>query len=273
MTIQRVSVPSGDIRFRRAGRGAPVVLLHTLRTQLEYFDRLFAVLDPSRFDVLAIELPGHGESSAPPVDYTASFFTDAVEQVLDHCGCRGATIVGDSIGGAIGLTLAARHNPRVSRVIAVNPYDYGRRGGIRRSSRLAYVLFTLILFPVVGPVIAGTSTKGVLRRILAGGVHDPGVLPADLVEAMAGAGSPPGHAHAFRSLMLQWRTWVDARAAYRQIEVPVTLVYGEQDWSRPPERSANATAIPGARCVTLSDTGHFASLEKPHEIAGLIDPA
>jgi len=271
--MQRVSTPSGDIRYRHAGQGAPVVLLHTLRTQLEYFDRLVAVLDPSRFEVLAIDLPAHGGSSAPPVDYTASFFTDAVEQVLDHCDCRGATIVGDSIGGAIGLTLAARHNPRVSRVVAVNPYDYGRRGGIRRSSRLANLLFTLILFPVVGPVIARNSTTDVLRRILAGGVHDPGVLPGDLVEAMARAGSLPGHARAFRSLMLQWRTWVDGRAAYRLIDVPVTLVYGEEDWSRPSERTANATAIPAVRRVTLSEAGHFASLEKPHEIARLIDEA
>jgi len=193
--------------------------------------------------------------------------------VLDQCDCRGATIVGDSIGGAIGLTLAARHNPRVSRVIAVNPYDYGRRGGIRRSSRLANVLFTLILFPVIGPVIAGTSTEGVLRRIMAGGLHDPSVLPADLVDAMARSGSLHGHAHAFRSLMAQWRTWVDGRAAYRQIEVPVTLAYGEDDWSRPTERSANATAIPGAHFVTLSETGHFASLENPLEIARLIGEA
>jgi pimeloyl-ACP methyl ester carboxylesterase len=273
MTIQRVSIPSGDVRYRHAGQGAPVVLLHPLRTQLEYFDRLTALLDPSRFEVLAIDLPGHGGSSAPAVDYTAKFFSDAVEQVLDHCDRRGVTIVGDSIGGAIGLTLAARHNARVSRVIAVNPYDYGRRGGIRRSSRLANLLFTLILFPIVGPVIARNGTKGVLRRILAGGLHDPGLLPADLVDAVARSGILPGHARAFRSLMLQWKTWVDGRAAYPLIEVPVTLVYGQDDWSRPSERSENATAIPGAHVVTLAETGHFASLEKPHDIARLIDEA
>jgi len=53
MTIRRASISSGDIRYRRAGKGAPVVLLHTLRTQLEYFDRLIAALDPSRFEVIA----------------------------------------------------------------------------------------------------------------------------------------------------------------------------------------------------------------------------
>jgi pimeloyl-ACP methyl ester carboxylesterase len=269
--MQRARVPAGDLRYYRAGKGEPVVLLHPLRTQLEYFQPLIALLDPDRFEVYAIDLPGHGESGAPRVDYTANFFTDAVGQVLDRIDCIGATVVGDSIGGAIGLTLAARRNPRVSRVIAVNPYDYGRRGGIRRSSLLANVLFTLILFPVIGPVIARSGTKGILRRILEGGLHDPGRLPPDLLLAIARCGTRPGHGRAFRSLMLQWKTWVDGRAAYPLIDVPVTLVYGDYDWSRPPEREANAAAIPGVSTVTLAQSGHFASLEVPHEIARLID--
>jgi len=39
-----------------------------------------------------------------------------------------------SIGGTLSLMLAARQNPRVARVIAVNPYDYWPAGGIRKSS-------------------------------------------------------------------------------------------------------------------------------------------
>ena len=40
--------------------------------------------------------------------------------------------VGESIGASIGLILAARGNPRIVHVVAVNPYDYGRWGGTRR---------------------------------------------------------------------------------------------------------------------------------------------
>jgi pimeloyl-ACP methyl ester carboxylesterase len=53
----------------------------------------------------------------------------------------------------------------------------------------------------------------------------------------------------------------------------VTLVYGEEDWSRPPERAANANAIPAAQTVTLRNAGHFSCVEKPHEIADLITAA
>jgi len=54
---------------------------------------------------------------------------------------------GASPRASIALALAAHHNPRVARVVAINPYDYGRWGGIRRSSSLAKVLFTAMLWP------------------------------------------------------------------------------------------------------------------------------
>jgi pimeloyl-ACP methyl ester carboxylesterase len=110
----------------------------------------------------------------------------------------------------------------------------------------------------------------VLRLVLAGGLHDRRRLPRTLTVELARCGRLPGHARAFRSLCLQWRTWISARRQYAEINVPVTLVYGDEDWSRPGEREANAHAIPGARLVTLDATGHFASLEKPERIAELI---
>src|ERR671937_2670926 len=269
--LHRVSVADVDIRYLRAGHGTPIVLLHTLRTQLEYFGPLIEHLDTGRLEILAIDLPGHGESSAPAVDYTAGYFTDAVGALLEVCEVQDAIVVGESIGGSIALALAARQNRRVKRVVAINPYDYGRWGGIRRSSALANVLFTAMLWPGIGPVAARTETKAILRRVLVGGLHDPAALPEELVEKLSRCGRLPGHARAFHSLCRHWRSWIDARALYGAIDLPVTLVYRDDDWSRPAERDANAHTILGARTTTLASSGHFSSLEKPHEIAQLID--
>jgi len=178
--------------------------------------------------------------------------------------------VGESIGASIGLILAARGNPRIAHVLAINPYDYGRWGGARRSSPLNNIVFTTILWPVLGPIVARAGTKRLLRLVLAGGLHDRHNLPPALADEIARCGRLPGHARAFRSLCLQWRSWLSARTQYCQVNVPVTLVYGDKDWSHPAERAANARAIPGAHLVTLNATGHFASLDKPSEIAGLI---
>jgi pimeloyl-ACP methyl ester carboxylesterase len=268
--FQRANVAGAELRYVRFGSGRPVVLLHTLRTQLDYFGGLLERLDTTANEVIAVDLPGHGHSSAPRVDYSADYFSDAIERLLEQCELRDATLVGDSIGATIALTLAARGDARVSRVIALNPYDYGRRGGIRRSSPLANGLFTAILLPGIGPIVARRETRAILRGVLHGGLYDRGVLGDELVDELYRCGSLPGHARAFRSLNRQWRSWVVARDRYPRIALPVTLVYADHDWSRPDEREANARAIPGVTTITLERCGHFASLEQPDTVAELI---
>jgi pimeloyl-ACP methyl ester carboxylesterase len=204
-------VAGAEVRYVRTGTGPPVVLLHTLRTQLDMFAGVMAHLDSTRHELIAIDLPGHGHSTTPAVEYSAGYFAGAVGALLAELGARSATIVGESIGATIALMLAARGDPAAARVIAINPYDYGRWGGIRRSSPLAAVLFTAIHWPVIGPLLASAETRGILRRVLAGGVYDSSAVGQDLLEELYRCGSRPGHARALRSLCRQWRTWIAAR--------------------------------------------------------------
>ena len=156
--VRHVDVAGCHMRYMRTGSGPPVVLLHTLRTQLEYFLPLLGTLGRD-FDIVAPDLPGHGRSTAPAVEYTATYFTDAIAQFLDVTDLKNVILVGESIGAVIALTLAAQENRRVVRVIALNPYDYGRWGGIRRSSPLANVLFTvLVVVSSFGSLGVGRST-------------------------------------------------------------------------------------------------------------------
>jgi pimeloyl-ACP methyl ester carboxylesterase len=255
-TTRRVRLRSCELRYARTGTGPPVVLMHTLRTQLEYLAPLVAELDPTRLDVIAVDLPGHGESTAAPVEHTATYFTDAIEELLDALALEDAILAGDSIGATIALLVAARRNARVRGVVAVNPYDYGTRGGVRRNSALANVLFSMALLPGIGPVAVRLEQEWMIRRVLRSGMRHPDRLP--------------GHARAFRSLLLGWRTWIRARAEYDRIAVPVVLAYGTDDWATPEEREANGRAIPHASTVELARTGHFAALDAPAELAELV---
>jgi len=266
---KKLSLGDCDLRYIRTGTGPSVVLVHTLRTQLEYFLPLIRELGLG-LDIIAPDLPGHGRSSAPDVEYTAAYFTDTIADFLEACDLKRVVIVGESIGGSIGLALAARKHPRVARVIAINPYDYGRWGGIRRSSTLANVLFTAMLLPVVGPFVLSVGTKGIFRKVMEGGVYGSRHLPQDLVDELWACGSQPGHDRAFLSLSRQWKTWIAARAAYSAIEIPVRLIYGDHDWSRPEDREANRRVLRSARNLLLEKCGHFASLEHPQRIARVI---
>ena len=130
--IHRTAVNGCDVRYLRAGSGTPVVFVHALRTQPEMFLQVIEQLNTTHVEVIAIDLPGHGESAAPPVEYTAGYLTDAAEGPLAHLDLHQAALAGEPIGASISLILAARGNPRIAHVVAVNPYDYGRWGSARR---------------------------------------------------------------------------------------------------------------------------------------------
>jgi pimeloyl-ACP methyl ester carboxylesterase len=263
-------VNGAAMRYRRRGDGRPVVLLHPLRMQLEYFDSLCGELGDADVELIAVDLPGHGHSGAPEADYTASYFTTAVEALLDDLNVVDSIVVGESIGASVGLGLAARHCNRVAGVVALNPYDYGRWGGIRRSSTTGNIVFTTMLLPVIGPVVAQAGTKGVLRRVLDGGLYDPRHLSPQLVGELYQSGRRPGHGRALRSLSRNWQSWICARDRYPAIQIPVTLAYGDHDWSNRDEREANRQVISDVHATTIRDCGHFSCLDKPADVSAVI---
>ena len=63
---------------------------------------------------------------------------------------------------------------------------------------------------------------------------------------------------------------IAARELYPRVSAPVTLIYGDHDWSRSSERQANFALLRGARSIVLPDTGHFAALEQPARVAEIL---
>jgi pimeloyl-ACP methyl ester carboxylesterase len=267
--ISYVNVDGVNLRYIKVGQGPPLVLLHTLRTQLDMFQKVIPALS-QHFEVYALDYPGHGFSDIPDVQYTPELFINSVAGFIEQVNVENATVVGESIGGSIALVLAARHNPRVRRVIAVNPYDYDQGRGLRRSSAIANVLFGLNNVPFVGSTFTRLRQYPIFKKIMEGGVAHKDALPPALLRELYEVGNRPGHYRAFMSLVAHWPDWEKARAEYNKIAIPVLLVYGDHDWSRPEEQEANQRAIPGARMTTVKDAGHFLCLDAAEELTQII---
>jgi pimeloyl-ACP methyl ester carboxylesterase len=246
--------------------------MHTIRTQLEYF-RYLAPLLAGRFTVYAVDLPGHGHSPIDPAaPYDEPYLHQGIVQFIERLDLRGVTLVGESIGAVLALTVAAALPQRISGVFAINAYDYETRyaDGIRRGNLFANVIMGSLQIPVIGPINASLENSIVLRKIMGGGFHDPRKLPHDLVAELNAVGHRPGYRAMSRKLLSGWRSWAKARDQYARIGAPVTLIYGDDDWSRIPERERTRDLIPGARFITLKDTGHFSAVENPREVAQII---
>ena len=137
-TLLRIS-DKLSLRYAKLGNGPPLVLLHTIRTQLEYF-RALAPLLAEKFTVYAVDLPGHGHSPIDKsVQYDEPYMRKGIVGFLETLDLRDVTIVGESIGAVLALTVAAEVPDRIRAVYALNTYDYETRygDGIRRGNWFA----------------------------------------------------------------------------------------------------------------------------------------
>src|SRR4051794_585350 len=221
----------GRLRYLTGGSGAPLVMLHTVRTQAEHFRRVIPLVQ-QQYTVYALDLPGMGYSQiVPGASYQEPAMRAAVNRLLTQLDLRDVTLLGESMGATLALTAAADLPDRVRRVVAVNPYDYP--GGIARSGLLARVIVTGVVTPGIGPLLAGLEPRPVMRAILTGGLGDPSALHEDYLDELLEVGRHPGSPAVARGVYRNLPGLIAARARYPQITAPVHLVYGEKDWSRP----------------------------------------
>ncbi|OBI15695.1 alpha/beta hydrolase [Mycobacterium sp. E2327] len=260
--------PDGSrLRYFTAGTGPPLVLLHTVRTQLDYFQRVVPALWDD-FTVYALDLPGMGWSDVVPgARYGEAELRGAVVEFVTTLDLRDVTLAGESMGGALALLASIELTDRVSNVIAFNPYDYP--GGLERGNWFARVIGTGVRLPGSGPVFAALENRLILRGVLAGGFADPGALPKDFLVELRRSGHRPGYPRVSRAIMRVLPGLINAKDRYPQVKTPVTLVYSEHDWSRPAERDQVARLL-GVRAVTVSGAGHFSALERPTEMVRII---
>lgn len=265
---QYLDVNGVTLRFIEFGRGPDLVLLHTLRTQLDIFHPVIAQLS-EQFRIHAVDYPGHGYSDIPQAEYTPDFLAEAVGQFLTARGLTGATVAGVSIGASIALMLAARHHPAVGRVVAINPYDY-RGGGVERGNLVARSVMTMLKSPRLGPVAMRLNNRAVERKLLKGGVVYPPKMAKMFSDEVFAVGNRAGYSQMFLNLVSHFDLWNEIKSDYANIAVPVLLIYGDKDWASQSERADTAAHIPTPAVKTVGDGGHFLPLDQPAEVVRLI---
>ena len=117
VTIEGIRVVYVDVGRSRPDR-APLILLHGLAGSLNNWDFVIDALAKHR-RVIALDLPGFGNSEKPAVDYTMAFYAKTVVGLLDALGIRRVHIVGNSMGGHIAATVAVDTPERVASLILV----------------------------------------------------------------------------------------------------------------------------------------------------------
>ena len=252
------------------GSGSPVVFIHGLSGSWQnWLEQLPVFAREHR--VIAFDLPGFGESEMPREKITISGYGRFVEAVLDELGASSAAVVGNSMGGFIGIELAIRFPERVERLALVSAA--GLSVEYLRNERALSVLSTLdARLSAYSGWLASRSDAlarrpGARRMIFGIVAHRPDLLPGPLVAEQVRGSGKPGFVPALDAL-----TDYPIRDRLGEIACPTLIVWGSED-KLVPARDADefARLIPNSRKVVWPETGHVAMLERPAAFNALLE--
>lgn len=267
-TSRTIRLDSGLVHYNDVGEGHPVVLLHGSgpgATSWSNFRPNIPELS-RHFRVLAVDMPGWGESEAVPLrerDHPAT-----AVQLLDALGLEKAAFVGNSMGGVTSLATAALHPDRVSHLITMGPASQPRP-----------VLFQAGGGPSEGMKVlfAGYRDPSVasMRHLAEIMTYDAGEAADDVAKDRAKAAQAhPEHLEHFLTGMAEGGTPVSRWASAEElagVAAPSLLIHGRDDRVVHFEHSLQLVSlIPDSRLVLFNRCGHWAQLEHAEEFNRLV---
>ncbi len=246
------------------GVGPPVVLIPGIQGRWEWMRPAVDAL-AGRCRVLSASLagdPGSGAVVDPALGFDS--FVVQIDRMREAAGLERVAVCGISLGGYVGLRYAAERPERVSALVLVSTPGPGwrpntRQMGYVRRPRLSVPLFAVGALRRLGPEIVA-AFDGWWPRLRFAVRH--------LARVLASPASP-----ARMSERARLAGTIDFAEAARRVQAPTLVVTGEPHLDRvvPVDGTRQyATAIAGARAVTLERTGHIGLVTRPERFAEIV---
>jgi pimeloyl-ACP methyl ester carboxylesterase len=264
-TLSRPGTAAVSLAFDRGGAGPPLVLVHGLGLDRRCWSPVREALQ-QHHDVVAVDLPGFGESRALPRGDipTPARLADVLEHDIDRLRLAAPAVIGNSLGGWVALELARRGRARC--VVAIAPS--GLETPAERSDVIALNELMRVRARLSTPFARQLSGSPVARTVLFGGLRSRPwrVSPPEGERDLHEFGCSRGFQAALRA-------GVGSRvpAGLSGIRVPVRIVYGTFDFMLAALTAPRfAAAIPDAELIPLPGLGHVPMLDDPGLVARTI---
>ncbi len=267
----RLVVCAGQQWFvQRMGHGPTVLLLHGTGGSAHSWRDLMPVL-AQHFEVLAVDLPGHGFSAMPPAPQGLSMhgMATALGALLKQLQCQPALLVAHSAGVAVALRMALDGLVRPSAIVSFNGALLPLQGA---AGQLFLPIARLMAAaPLVPQLFAWrASDRASVQRLIEG---TGSTLDAAGMALYARLVANPGHVQGALGMMARW----DLRSLQNDlpaVTVPVRLVVAGRDRAVPPAQGAQVLALlrasPRSSLKPWAGLGHLAHEEQPLRAAELV---
>ncbi len=263
--LRHVRIHGHDVGYRRAGdgNGECILLIHGLAGSSKTWDDVIPTL-AERYDVIAPDLLGHGESAKPTGDYSLGAFASGLRDFLAVLDISSVTIVGHSFGGGVAMQLAYQHPRLVDRLVLVGS------GGLGREVSWILRILTLpgaeYLMPIWFPKPFVERATHVGRALGRRDIRSPRLGEFwRAYSSLAGASNRHAFVRTMRGVIEPGGQTIDASdRLYLAARVPTLIVWGDRDGVIPVEHGERAhEMIDASELVILEGVGHFPHVEAP----------
>ena len=264
-------VQCGDQQWfvQQMGQGPTLLLIHGTGASTHSWRGMLPILARD-FNVLAIDLPGHGFSGMPPAArLSMPAMARAIGELLAQLQLQPALLVGHSAGAAIAIRMALDGQATPQAIVSFN-------GALLPLAGLAGQVFQpmarlMAAAPFVPQLFAWRAAdKVVLQRLIDGTGSS---LDAEGLALYARLVANPGHVQGALGMMANW----DLAALQRdlpRLRVPLSLVVASQDRTVPPAQARHALALlrcaPASSLTEWQGLGHLAHEEQPQRAAEFV---
>lgn len=238
------------------GEGPDLVLLHSLLTDRTSYAALAARLAPQSRLTL-VNMPGFGAS--PPAEPLAGY-ADRIADLLDELGLSPETdVLGNGLGGFVGLTLALRHGKRFNRLVLI--------GSAVAFPEPGRATFRAMAEKAEANGMAPLADTAMLRMFPQGYIDANPAVIADRKRVFT-AIDPGVFAAACRALAA-----LDLAPDLGRIRNRVLVVVGENDTATGSSLGHDLAArLPSAAIIELKDAGHAPHMQAPDALVQAIGP-
>lgn len=269
-----IGTPAGMIAYRRAGEGPPLLMIHGWGASSRYWLGAYALM-AERHDLIAIDLPGFGDSPPAPAPANLATLTGATLALCAGLGLTQVAVAGHSLGAAVALLMAAHRPGLVTRAVLASfglprtPAEAAFMGVLHSQLSLGAALWAPWL-AIWAPWLAASRP---MRTAAWTTPPLPILLAAPMVHEL------PGLPYAAMALGAADLAAMDARAsveaasssgdpavaaAARLVQAPTLVISGREDPIFPPAAVQSlATALPNSGLTLLERCGHVPMAERP----------
>jgi magnesium chelatase accessory protein len=262
-------VEAGALRWhvQRGGRGPTILLVHGTGSAVHSWRGLIPLL-LDRFDVIAIDLPGHGFTQAPPEALVREQLSPCgmarlVSALLGQLDAKPVLAMGNSAGAMVLVRMAIDQGFTPKTIIGLNaallPFD-----GIAGAIFLPLARLFASTSVTASLLAWRASDRAAVEHLIRGTGTIPDALGVTLYQRLL---RRTGHVGATLSMMANWE-FDSIERDLRKLAVPLVLMVGMKDMAVPPAQAQRVCAmVPHAQVVELSGLGHLAQEEAPERVA------